>query len=60
MGFDDLCEGEGLVDAGFEVAGDEVVEDVLSRILRFDWVGEDVAQGVALDDQALAQCGEEG
>ena len=56
---DDLGEGEGLVDAGLEVAGDDVVEDVFSGLLRFDWVGEDIAQSVALDEETLAECGEE-
>ena len=59
MRFDNLGEGKGLIDAGFEVARGETIEDVLLRFGRRSGVGDHFEKGVAANGEAFAQGREE-
>jgi hypothetical protein len=59
VGICNFAEGEGLVDEGFEVAGGDVVVDVLPRLGVLFGIRGYFKESVSPDGEELAECGEE-
>src|ERR1700761_9476107 len=59
MGVNDFGEGKGLVDEGFKIARDDVVEDVLLGFGKLYGICSDLKEGVSPDSEEFAECGEE-
>jgi hypothetical protein len=59
IGFDDLGKREDLVNAGLEVAGCDLVEDVFFGLSQGVGFGYDLEERVAADGEGLGECREE-
>ena len=58
VSLDDFGERERLVDTRLEVAGGEMVEDVLLGLRKRRGIADDFEEGVPLDGEVLAENGE--